>query len=394
MATFRQRGSSWEYRISYSDPITGKRKEKSKSGFKTKKEAKIAADDVEVEINHGYIKNEQSTTISIYLDIWFDTYKDTVKNTSLRNRVSSINVIKKHIGDVLLIKINYSFYQKFLNKLSKEYAKNTLTSIHQVMSMMIKSAVRDSYFKFNPIADCKIPRYDNEKEKIKFLENDELELFLSYCKTDITKKRAKDFSHIVYDKERDYALILLMVYGGLRIGEMTALKIEDYNKFSKEIDVNKTYATTSIVNNKNAFEIVPPKTKSSYRKIPLPEIAWKQLEKWILLRKSFKLMYINQFDEQQFLFPETTGAPLPLRNTRYKVTNITKKSGIDKHITPHDLRHTYTSLLIQADIPIKEIQSLLGHSSIKTTLDVYAHVTKEKKAESIDKFNNLVNKIG
>ena len=63
-----------------------------------------------------------------------------------------------------------------------------------------------------------------------------------------------------------------------------------------------------------------------------------------------------------------------------------------EHITAHGLRHTHCSLLFEAGASIKEVQYRLGHRDVKTTLDVYAHVTKKAKSETIDKFTNFLNK--
>ena len=57
-----------------------------------------------------------------------------------------------------------------------------------------------------------------------------------------------------------------------------------------------------------------------------------------------------------------------------------------KHVSPHGLRHTHCSLLFEAGAPIKEVQDRLGHSDVKTTLDIYTHVTKKAKVGAIQKF--------
>ncbi|MGE7661340.1 tyrosine-type recombinase/integrase [Peribacillus sp. NPDC097197] len=59
-------------------------------------------------------------------------------------------------------------------------------------------------------------------------------------------------------------------------------------------------------------------------------------------------------------------------------------------ITAHGLRHTHCSLLFEAGASIKEVQFRLAHRDVKTTLDVYAHVTKKAKSETIDKFTNFM----
>lgn len=61
-----------------------------------------------------------------------------------------------------------------------------------------------------------------------------------------------------------------------------------------------------------------------------------------------------------------------------------------KKITLHGFRHTHASLLFEAGATIKEVQTRLGHSSSKTTLDIYTHVTQSKKQEVAQKFANYI----
>ena len=73
-----------------------------------------------------------------------------------------------------------------------------------------------------------------------------------------------------------------------------------------------------------------------------------------------------------------------------RMDRLLKKTEIKKHITPHSFRHTHTSLLIEANVHIKEIQECLGHLDINTTMDIYAHMTQNIKKEASKKFRNLM----
>ena len=68
-----------------------------------------------------------------------------------------------------------------------------------------------------------------------------------------------------------------------------------------------------------------------------------------------------------------------------KLDRILKKNEL-KRITVHGLRHTHCSLLFEAGLPIQEVKERLGHSDIKTTMNIYTHVTKKAKEKSAEKF--------
>lgn len=375
MASFRKRNDTWEYRIKYTDPVTGKKREKSKGNFRTKKEAQIAASEVELNIENNFFEKNVAITIEEYIDVWFNVYKHTIKESSWKSRQDSIKAIKKRIGQVKLKTINLSFYQNFINELGEHYARNTLVAIHQVFSMMMKQAVRDHYFKANPIVDAKMPREkytDTEIEDIEYWEKEELNLFLN-CLRD--KKQDKELT-----------LFLLLAFSGLRIGEAICLKWGDIDFDNETLIVNKTLFQKKGL--RNDYVLTEPKSHSSKRKVPIPPQVIKQLKSWRHNQNLLKMKNRSEYTDLNFIFADKTGHPTPARNFGYKLKTYSKKAGVPQ-ITPHGLRHTYTALLIEAEIDVKEIQLRLGHASIKTTLDVYAHISKDKQIKSIKQFNDF-----
>ena len=73
-----------------------------------------------------------------------------------------------------------------------------------------------------------------------------------------------------------------------------------------------------------------------------------------------------------------------------RLKRLIKLSNITKNITPHSFRHTHTSLLIEAGVGIKEIQQRLGHTDIETTMNIYAHMTKNMEEKASQKFSELM----
>lgn len=390
MATFRKRGKTWEYRIRYVDPITGLKAEKSKGGFRVKADAEYAAAEVTNDIKYGKKVNLNSNiTLADYIDIWFETYKATVKETTVRSRSAYIVRIKKIFENLKLKNLSLTMYQKKLNDLSKIYKKNSLATLNQIMQMVVRQAVTDGYFQKNPIKNVKFPYYNIQEEKVEFWELQTVRKFEKICREDINKKRKKGFEHVSWEKERDLAMYYLMTFAGLRIGETCALSINDYYPVTKEVNITKTLNSAEYNQVKNSWKIYPPKNRNSYRVMPLPEIAYTQVEKWIKLRKEYADTFDSVFVESNFIFCKRDGTPVNPRDIREKFDAILRKHKLPR-LTPHGLRHTYASLQIQAGIDPKSLQMLLGHGDIKTTLNIYAHLTKTKKKENIDRFESML----
>lgn len=92
------------------------------------------------------------------------------------------------------------------------------------------------------------------------------------------------------------------------------------------------------------------------------------------------------YEDQDFIFAENIGNP---RVMKQAVLRLMKHLDVDKHITPQSFRHTHTSILIEAGAGVKEIQERLGHSDINTTMNIYAHMTKNIEEKTSHKFSEL-----
>lgn len=93
------------------------------------------------------------------------------------------------------------------------------------------------------------------------------------------------------------------------------------------------------------------------------------------IKEDNKPFYIDN----DFIFTSNEGYPKTIKHFAIRLQRLLKKTSIQKQITPHSFRHTHTSLLIEANVHIKEIQERLGHSDINTTMDIYTHMTKNIK---------------
>ncbi|AGF26870.1 MULTISPECIES: site-specific integrase [Bacillus amyloliquefaciens group] len=385
MASYRKRGDNWEYRITYYDPITNKRREKTKKGFRTKKEAMVAAAQAEINIDQDFFEKDDNIRLASYLDKWFEDYKPTVKESSWKTRHDSLIILKKHLGAYKLKSVNEKIYRNFLNDIAPQYAKNTLIGVHHVIKMVMDQAVKDSYFRYNPIKEVKIPKttkdtsskqVDEDLADIKFWEKEEITAYLNAVKRK--------------GRPQDLAMFLLLVYSGLRIGEAVALK---WDKIDFEESIIRVRFTLFQKNGlRGKYKMMPPKTQSSIRNVPVPPQVINQLRVLKHVQERIKEEKRGNYVDEDFVFADHTGQPEPARNFNYRMATYIKKAGVKK-ITPHNLRHTYTALMIDAGIDIKEAQKRLGHSSAKTTLDIYSHIMKDKKTASIVQFNAMANEI-
>lgn len=224
MAYIHKRGTKWAYIVNIARDSKGKRKQITKSGFKTKKEAQLAANKVENAIANGTHLFESNITFEELTNEWFEHYASQVKISSVRAREYAV----KHM------------YQTELDKLNKKFSRNYIDSIHTTANMIFKYAIRKDLLNNSPSSSFVMPKKqvtveEIEQEKIqeKFLELHELKEFLS-----IAKKHGLSM---------DYLMFTTLAYTGLRLGELLALKWSDLNFTECTIRISKTYYVYGII---------------------------------------------------------------------------------------------------------------------------------------------------
>jgi len=132
-----------------------------------------------------------------------------------------------------------------------------------------------------------------------------------------------------------------------------------------------------------------PKTRGSYRTIPLPQGTLAVLKEWRKKWLEEKLRLGGDWPETDLVFPTSLHTPEHPRNFLRVLKGILKEADLPQDITIHSLRHTYASLLLSQGEHPKVVQELLGHSSITTTLDVYSKVIPGLKEQSVKKLDAL-----
>lgn len=193
----------------------------------------------------------------------------------------------------------------------------------------------------------------------------------------------------------------MAVNTGLRPGELFALQLEDVDLENGFIDVNKTLVYQKyLTDNGKTFHIEPPKTKQSYRKVPINSVCRIYLERQFELKKVIS----DKRPKQQNKYLFVTKFNTPLNSVIYSdaikavIRQINLTRPFDNQFvrfSGHTLRHTFATRCFENGIDAKVVQNYLGHASLKMTMDLYTHVTDDKSAMDIEKIvpknnNNVV----
>lgn len=383
MAYIYKRGKKWAYRVyAGKDPITGKDKQVSKSGFRTKKDAQLAAAIVERQIHKGDYIEPSTLTFKELAKEWERHYSVDAKVSSVRARKKALKHAENEFGDKAIQSITKQEYQSFIDKISDKFSVNYVSSIHSSANMVFSYAKENKLIKDVPTENIKLPKKRKTVEELekgnkiqdKFLEKEELEEFLTVTKSE--------------GLEGDLLTFTMLAYTGLRVGELVALKWSDIDFDNYTLRVIKTYYNPT--NNKSKYTLLTPKTEGAIRTITIDPLLVDLLK--LHKKEQDKIKEENKpfYKDNDFIFATNEGYPKTIKHLSIRMKRILKKTSIQKQVTLHSFRHTHTSLLIEANVHIKEIQERLGHSDINTTMDIYAHMTKNIKKEASIKFSNLM----
>lgn len=364
------------------DPITGKQITTTRRGFKTKKEAVLNEKrlKVEYEENGGLKKQLPSNTYNELYLLWLETYKQTVKEASLMTTEGIFkNYILPAFGSSPIDKIDVKTCQKAVNAWSTQRKNFKIIIIHA--SRVFKYALNMGLVPFNPLDRVIRPqRRETTENKFKFYSKEQLQTMLDFLEENIRDKRNKTlFSQ--FNAERNYALVRLLAFSGLRIGEACALTFDDINFSDNTITVNKT-----ISKSKKGSVVSSPKTKSSNRTIPLDFKTMKALKRWQLKQKEF--LFSNRVKDCEIVFPLMDGKHLFIPSCTNMLDKLAKKASLPP-IGCHGYRHTHASLLFEAGATMKEVQVRLGHSSIAMAQNIYIHVSKQVTVQTVEKLVKL-----
>ena len=173
--------------------------------------------------------------------------------------------------------------------------------------------------------------------------------------------------------------VLLSLHTGIRIGELCALQLNDIELDEQVIHIERTLQRVQIVDDaayrKTKVIITTPKSKSSIRDIPIPDFLTAIIRKLKIDGNCYLLTGNSQYME-----------PRTLQN-HFK--RLLKLSGVED-FNFHSLRHTFATAYVEAGFDVKSLSEILGHSSVKITLELYVHSSYKLKRTNIEKLVGIV----
>lgn len=347
-------------KVRYRADVTVKGKRVRSKWRKSKGQAKQDEVRIQHELFEGSYIDETQETFETFFIIYIEKVAPTrVSEAGIYHMRTLYNSqIKEPFGERLIASITAKEVQAFCTEKTGILSSSYIHQIYKLMKQIFDMCVRWEELKSSPLNHVILPRLEYKPFEVWNLQE------------------CKKFLEAVEDKY-GYLAFRLAINTGMRLGECLGLHWEDIDFKRKTLSVNATL-------NLRTKKRKEPKTRASKRIIPLSDAQMKTLKKHKIEQRPFS----------NIVCVSPNGGYATHTHIREIMYKTIEEIGLKK-IRFHDLRHTHATILVdnKANIKanIKAVQERLGHSSIKTTLDTYTHVTNKAAKETTAILSDLLN---
>ena len=369
----------------YAARYTGKNGKRQEKHFLTLPEAKNWLADMQYEDKHDVYNPSSEMTVDAWFEFWItNLIADLSPNTRRNYRERYEYYIQPVIGTMRLCDVKPMHCKIVPNRMDATYAGSTIRQPYIAMGTMFRAAVMNDMITKHPMDGVRYTKPVRAANDIKFLTVEEQEIFLEAAKRSL-----------------NYRQYVLLLETGLRTSELIGLTWDAIDWKKRTLTVNKTLEYR---HKEGYWRAGPPKTATSYRIIPLTNRAYNVLKECYDERHTRKeserlnqiLEYVDRRTGQtKYLLMRDlvfinyrTGEPAKNSSYDSHLYKLCDKAGI-KRFCMHALRHTYATRAIESGMQPKVLQKLLGHASIKTTMDRYVHVTDDSLNQAVQQFEKL-----
>lgn len=364
----RRRGSTWSFVIDVApDPATGRRRQRTKGGFPTKKVAEEAMRAALAEGSSAADAGGQR--LGAYLDEWLAAVSPRLRETTASSYAVAVARIKGGLGAVRLRELTPLMIERFYADLARTGGRNgtglapkTIRNTHVALRKALSDAERLELIGRNPAARAHAPTA--VRPETPTWTGEELGRFLAGVVDDPL-----------------YALWVLLATTGVRRGEALGLRWSDVDLDRGTISVSQTITTVG-----TRVVISPPKTDRSRRRLVLDRDTVRVLaahhEAQDRDRTLMGTSARTTGRTSDLVFADPDGGPIHPDSVTRRFKTLVRQSGLPPLRGPHDLRHTWASLALAAGVHPKVVSDRLGHSTIAITIDTYSHAIPSLDADA------------
>ncbi|MGI6635761.1 MAG: tyrosine-type recombinase/integrase [Christensenellales bacterium] len=315
---------------------------------------------------------------------WMDEYaKQKLAPKTVTSYEYLLKRINKAIGHKKLRDIQPLHLNSFYNNLKEEGIKHdfrgkpikgatlapkTILEHHRLISNILSYAVKWQLIDFNVASRADPPKLEYRETKI------------------LDESQIRQMIVLLNDSPIQYrTMIMLLLYTGLRRGELMGLEWKDIDFETRQMQIVRT---SQYIGNKTIIT-KEPKTVSGRRKFTLSKTACNMLMEYRRWQNMNRLKLGSQWIDSDRLFTTWNGQPMYPDTISGWFTDFLAKNGLPK-VSLHSLRHYNGTMMIAEGVDIRTVSKRLGHADTSTTLNVYAHALKSRDSEAADRLDEVL----
>lgn len=347
----------------------------------TQKELERKVAEIKVQIEQGIYLSSDTALFGKIAENWIEHFKPTISEKMRLRYKGIIRGKLQPLAEMRVRDLRPMHLQVIINEMAKDgYAQKSMQMVKQTASQVLDLAMQNDLVYRNVFEKIKVPHVDAEERQP--ITEEQRELILN-----------------TWEGHRMGVPALIMLYCGLRRGEMLALLWTDIDFKAKTLSVSKAADMPT-----NATTVKKPKTKAGTRIVPIPDAIMPAL---LRARREAISMYVcpamrtgdimsaqaytEAWSSYMHYLNLCAGGRDKVRtkNENGKVCFIPAVQAMEP-FTAHQLRHSYATMLYDADVDVKTAQKLLGHADFSVTMKIYTHLSTEKESAGIEKLNQHV----
>lgn len=342
-------------------PVVGNNKRKAEQAMK-----RIIS---EFEINENLgIATKVETLFSEFMEQWLNDMKLQVQESTIDSYQYALNHIVPYFKEkrLKLKDLKPEHIQTYFTDKTKDgLGASTLQKHHSNIHKALDAAVRFNMIPYNPADRVQLPK---KKEFHSRVYNEDLLKILIECAVGSPIESA----------------VIITAFLGLRRSEVLGLKWSAVDLMKKCLCIQ-----TTVVRTKKIIEKDSAKNKSSFRTLPIPTRLHQYLVSLAKRQEEEKQYFGDCYIDNDWVCKREDGRPITPTVLSHYYAKILSTNKLP-HIRFHDLRHSAASLLLNAGCEMYEVMSMLGHSQISTTIDIYGHMDYISKQRTADKMNDIL----
>lgn len=359
---------AWAFKVDSAVP-GATRRQRQRSGFKTKADATEALNRLQAGVVDGTHVERSRRTLGVFLLDWLAAKANLRPNTRRDYSTGIVNHINPRLGDVPLQAVDRLQVRALYRELAASgLSEKTVHGVHIPLRKALQDAVEDGLIRKNP-AD-RAHATPRDRPEMLTWNAGELADFLSFT--------ANDPDHAIYQ---------LAAASGMRRGELLGLRWRDVDLDNGRVSVKQQWTRQG-----SALGFGPPKSAKSVRTIDVDpdtvEVLRIQQDGQRFRRKAWGKGYATV----DLVFARADGSPHDPNEIGRRFVRRVRELATVPVIALHGLRHTHATLLLEDGVDVKTVSERLGHDSIQTTLELYGHVTPRMRTNAAVRFGSLMDR--